>query len=74
MIQEPDGHDIARRSSNSILANSPNDGHNLPDSNPSLTVDAVLLAVAAVRAGLPLPPCDQTTLPSRGANCQAIGP
>jgi hypothetical protein len=74
LIQEPDGPDIARRSSVHILANSPNDGHNLPQSNPPLTVDAVLLAVAAVRAGLPLPPCDQTTLPSRGANCVAVSP
>jgi pimeloyl-ACP methyl ester carboxylesterase len=74
LILQPAGPDIARRSTNSILADSPLDGHNLPDSNPGLTGDAVGLVIAAVRAGTPLPPCEQTTLPARGASCKAIGP
>ena len=71
---EPAGPDIARRSTNRILADSPLDGHNLPGSNPALTPDAVGLVIAAVRAGTPLPPCEQTTLPSRGANCKTVVP
>jgi pimeloyl-ACP methyl ester carboxylesterase len=74
LFLQPAGPDIARRSTNSILADSPLDGHNLPASNPGLTGDAVGLVIAAVRAGTHLPPCEQTTLPARGASCMAVGP
>ena len=75
LFLEQHGPDIARRSTNSILANSPNDGHNLPESNPALTGDAIALVIAAIRFGTPrLPPCEETTLPSRGARCVAVGP
>jgi hypothetical protein len=56
---QPAGPEIARRSTNS---------------NPALTADAVRLVTAAVRSGALPPPCEQTTLPARGAVCKAIGP
>ena len=69
-----DGPDIAGRSTNSILANAPESGHNIPGDNPQLTAEAVRLVVAAVRAGAPLPPCEQTSLPALGARCEATSP
>ena len=49
------GPDIARRSTNSLLANDPVSGHNIPGDNPPLVAAAVRLVIAAVRSGAPLP-------------------
>jgi uncharacterized protein YneF (UPF0154 family) len=68
------GPEIARRSTNSLLANDPVSGHNIPGDNPPLVAEAVRLVIAAVRSGNPLPGCEQTTLPSYGARCVAVGP
>lgn len=69
-----DGPDLARRSTNSMLVNAPNSGHNIPGDNAQLVADAVRLVLAAVRAGTPLPPCEATALPADGGHCEAFAP
>jgi pimeloyl-ACP methyl ester carboxylesterase len=63
------GRELARLSTNMILADAPTADHNLPGSRPQLTLEAIKLVLAAVRSGSPLPACTQTALPSAGGTC-----
>ena len=68
----PAGSELARRSSNRVLV-STSVGHLIFRDAPQLAIAATRLAVAAVRNGTTLPPCEQTTLPGVGGTCEAVG-
>jgi hypothetical protein len=72
--EESDGPDLARRSTNSILASAPGSSHFIVADRPQLVIEAVRLVVAAVRAGTKLPPCEQTPLPAAGGRCETFTP
>jgi pimeloyl-ACP methyl ester carboxylesterase len=61
--------DIQRRSTNVLVAGAPRYGHFVFLDVPGLAVEAIRVAVAAVRAGGTLPSCAQTRLPKVGARC-----
>jgi pimeloyl-ACP methyl ester carboxylesterase len=63
------GRELARLSTNRILADAPTADHNLMGSRPQLSLEAIRLVLAAVRSGSPLPPCAQTALPAAGGTC-----
>jgi pimeloyl-ACP methyl ester carboxylesterase len=63
------GRELARLSTNKILADAPQADHNLPGSRPQLTLEAIKLVLTAVRSGSPLPGCAQTALPAAGGTC-----
>ena len=68
----PAGSELARRSSNRLLA-STSVGHLILREAPQLAIAATRLAIAAVRNGTMLPACEQTTLPGAGGKCEAVG-
>src|SRR5262249_6580987 len=68
-----DGAALAKRSTNSMLVNTPGVGHVIADEAPRLVVEAIRLVVTSVRAGGKLPPCAQTPLPTVGGRCESLG-
>jgi hypothetical protein len=68
----PAGRELARRSSNRLLA-STSAGHLIFRDAPQLAIAATRLAVTAVRNGTMLPACEQTPLPGVGGTCEAVG-
>jgi len=69
-----DGPDLARRSTNSILASAPGSTHFIVTDRPALVIAAVRVVIAAVRTGTKLPPCEQTPLPTVGGKCETFTP
>ena len=67
-----DGPDLAKRSTDSLLASAPGSSHFVISDRPQLVVEAVRLVVAAVRSGSKLPPCEQTALPAALGKCETV--
>lgn len=61
--------DIRRRGTNVVVAGAPQYSHFVFGDAPGLAYEAIRVAIAAVRAGGPLPACAQTRLPQVGARC-----
>jgi pimeloyl-ACP methyl ester carboxylesterase len=61
--------DFRARASNIVVAEAPQYGHLVFIQAPGLAYETIRVAVAAVRAGGPLPACAQTRLPQIGARC-----
>ncbi len=61
--------DFRRRATNMIAAEAPQYGHNIWGEVPGLAYEAIRVAVAAVRAGGPLPPCANTPLARLVSSC-----
>jgi pimeloyl-ACP methyl ester carboxylesterase len=61
--------DIQRRSTNVLAAGAPQYDHFVFLNVPGLAVEAIRVALAAVRAGGTLPKCSETRLPQVGAKC-----
>jgi alpha/beta hydrolase fold len=61
--------DVARRSSNSILARADVSDHDIWHDQPAIVIEALREVVAAVRSGTALSPCAQSPLPSLQATC-----
>jgi pimeloyl-ACP methyl ester carboxylesterase len=61
--------DFRARASNIIVAEAPQYGHLVFIQAPGLAYETIRVAVAAARAGGPLPACAQTRLPQIGARC-----
>jgi pimeloyl-ACP methyl ester carboxylesterase len=66
-----DGPNLARRSTNRILASAPGSSHFILADRPELVLQAIRLVVGAVRAQTRLPACEQTPLPAAGGLCEA---
>jgi pimeloyl-ACP methyl ester carboxylesterase len=60
---------VTHLSSNSMLVRVDNAGHNIPDENPDIVVEALRQTVTAVRKKAPLLPCTTTTLPRLAGTC-----
>lgn len=60
--------DFRRRARNLVVAQA-SFGHLVFVEAPGLAFEAIRVATAAARAGAPLPPCAQTSLPRIGARC-----
>jgi pimeloyl-ACP methyl ester carboxylesterase len=69
---EGDGPALAQRSTNSMWVSAPGASTYIPADKPQLTIEALRLVVATVRAGAHLPPCDQTQLPNVGGRCESF--
>lgn len=61
--------DVRRRGTNVVIAAAPQYSHFVFSDVPGLAYEAIRVAIAAVRAGGPLPACAQTRLPQVGARC-----
>ena len=61
--------DIQRRSTNVLAASAKQYSHFVLADTPGLAYEAIRVALAAARAGGPLPRCAQTRLPQIGARC-----
>jgi pimeloyl-ACP methyl ester carboxylesterase len=61
--------DIQRRSTNVLGASASQYSHFVYADAPGLAYEAIRIALAAARAGGPLPSCAQTVLPKIGARC-----
>ena len=68
-----DGPALAQRSTNSMWVSAPGASEYIPAEAPQLTIEALLVVVAAARSGAQLPPCDQTPLPNAGGRCESFG-
>jgi len=67
--QPGEAPDFRQRASNIVVAGASQYGHLVFVEVPGLAYEAIRIAVAAVRAGGPLPACAQTRLPQIGARC-----
>jgi hypothetical protein len=65
-----DGHDLAFRSANRILATALGSGHAMVQDAPGIVLAATRLVLAAARSNSPLPPCEQTPIPAAGGRCE----
>lgn len=68
-----DGPAFAQRSTNSMWVSAPGASTYIPAEAPQLTIETLRVVVAAARSGTPLPPCNQTSLPSAGGRCESLG-
>ena len=68
----PGGAELVRRSTNRMLLTTPGVGHLMFRDAPQLVAAATRVVMTSVRTGLPLPPCEQSPLPSLGGRCEPI--
>jgi hypothetical protein len=60
---------VAHFSTDSLFVRVDNAGHDIPDENPGIVVEALRQTVIAVREGVLLPPCAATELPRLAGTC-----